>query len=508
MISRLRVFVLAHPLAAPLLLGATARLIAATVAVGFHARDDYFHVLEPALAWLGDPGFDWDRSTLAGAGIRSHLVPRAVWLVLAAARALGISSPENLIRATYLAAGAYSLLAVPAMFLAARRLLDPRGALIATWLAALHFAMPYAGTRLLIEAMAMPPLLFGLYFATFPGGRRLLLAGVCIALACWFRYQVGVAALALAAVVGIAGVRAGGVRVAAARLAWLATGALLALTAQGLFDFGTTGHFLGPLWRNIAYNLAPPAGLSRSGPLSYLGWWLLLTAPPATFVLLPALVKAARALPLVTWPFVTFVVFHSLVPHKEDRFLLPVLPLFLILLAATPNAVANLGGRWTRFTRWWRPTRVFLIVVHAAALGLAVTSQSQASVRDAMIALRNEPEAQAIVSMGPEIQAVFLGERGLPFRRHHQPDASVLARQLAELAATGTPADRFLSFASDGGKAAILLAAFGVRCEPPQEYAGWWLDRVIYALNPDHNRRRSPVLVWRCEPPALAQHDL
>ncbi|MBI3178842.1 MAG: hypothetical protein HYZ27_04235, partial [Deltaproteobacteria bacterium] len=504
MIARVRVFVLAHPLAAPLMAGAVARGAAAIVAMGFHARDDYFHVLEPALAWLKDPAFDWDNSPLAGAGIRSHLVPRAVWLVLMAARTLGIASPENLIRATYLAAGAYSLLAVPAMFLAARRLLDAKGALIATWLAAVHFAMPYAGTRLLIEAMAMPPLLFGIYFATFTSARRLVLAGACMALACWFRYHVAVAALALAAVVGVSALRTGGLRSALARLAWLATGAGLALAVQGLFDLWTTGDFLGPLVRNIAYNLSPPAGLSRSGPLTYLGLWLLLTAPPATLVLLPAMSKAARALPLVTWPFVAFVVFHSLVPHKEERFMLPVLPLFLILLAAAPAALKDLRGRWARLAGWWRPTRGFLVVIHAAALLVAITSQSQASVRDAMIALRNDREAQAAISLGPEILAVFFGERDLATRRHHQPDASVLARQLAELADAGVPADRFLSFAADGGKAAILLAAFGVRCDPPHEYSGWWLDRLTYTLNPDHNRRRSPVLIWRCEPPALA----
>jgi hypothetical protein len=503
LVHRLIAWATAHPLAAPLLAGAIARLLAAWVGLGFHARDDYFHVLEPALQWLGDPGYDWDASGTPGAGIRSHLVPRLVWLLLRLGQSLGITEPESLLRLIYSVVGAYSLSLVPAMFLLGRRLLDDRGAALATWLAAVHLAMPYAGTRLLIEAMAMPPFVFGLWLATYPAARRQLAAGLVLGLACWFRFQTGSAVLGVMIVVAILAYKGGGLRTALGRTAALATGGIVAIGAQGLFDLWTTGDFLGPMLRNIFVNLDPDPALSRSTPFAYLGIFLLLTVPPATIVVLPAMLRAARSLSLVTVPFVAFFVFHSLVPHKEERFMLPVLPLFLILLAAAPQALAQAQGPiWARLKRWARPTWILVAGVHVAALLLAVTSQSQANLREAMTRLRHDSETRAIVSMGPELQTYFLGRPKVPTYRTSEVDAVWLGRTLRQ--AQEEPPNRFLAFAPDRLKAELLLLSFGMACAPAEVIDGWWFDRLLYELNSHRNRRRAPVLLWRCEPPALA----
>jgi hypothetical protein len=396
------------------------------------------------------------------------------------------------------------LLVIPFAWLAGRRLLDERGAGLAAWLVALHFAMPYAGTKLLIEAMAMPPLLAGIWLASYPEGRRQVAAGFAVGLACWLRFQVGVAALALAAAVGVTAWREGGGLSTMRRVGGLALGGALAVGLQGLFDLWTTGAFLGPVLRNIGANLDPPGELSRSGPFTYLGLWLLLTVPPATVVLLPALWRAGRRLPLVAWPLVAFVLFHSAVPHKEDRFMLPVLPLFLLLLAAVPAIFERATGpRWAALARWWPQTKVFLVAVHLAALVVAVSSQSQANVREAMVTLRHDHHAEAVVSLGPELQLFFLG-RELPARRKPDVDAGWLTETLSGLAAAGTPANRFLGFAPDEARIHILLAALGLSCDAPQTFSGYWFDRLLSQLNPKRNRRRAPILLWTCELPAVA----
>ncbi|MEE8410349.1 MAG: hypothetical protein V3T05_12135 [Myxococcota bacterium] len=503
--NRLRAWVTAHPLAAPVLAGAAARLVAGLVAVGFHARDDYFHVLAPALRWIDDPTYDWDATTDPGAGIRSHLIPRAVWLLIRSAQGLGITEPESVLRVIYVVAGAYALLLIPGVNLAARRLLDERAARLATWLAAIHFAMPYTGTRLLIEAMAMPPLAFGLWAATYPTFRRQLVAGLLVGLACWFRFQTGLAATGLVAAVAWTAFREGRWRCVAERVGGLVAGGTLAVLIQGTFDLATTGDFLGPVIRNIVANMDPPAGLSRSTPAAYLGFWLLLTVPPATLVVVPAMVRAARRLPLVTWPFVVFVIVHSAIPHKEERFMLPVMPLFLILLAAVPSALTDAKGRfWEWARKVWPATRGYLLVVYAVALIVACTAQSQANLRQAVIILRHDPAARAVVSIGPEVQAYFLGDRNLPIRRTSKIDIGWLARTLEALRNEGVQPNRFLGFEAESSKVAIMLAALAYRCKEPIRLDGWWLDRLVYRLNPRRNLRRSPVLIWHCEPPVVA----
>ncbi|MEK7705181.1 MAG: hypothetical protein AAB426_09500, partial [Myxococcota bacterium] len=296
-----------HPLALAILAGAVARLVGATWGLSFHARDDYFHVVDPAVHWLENPAFDWNASDLAGAGIRSHLVPRVVWLLFLGARTIGITSPEAMLRLVYATVGAYSLLVIPAVSLFARRLTREETARRATWLAALYFAMPYLGTRLLIESLAMPPLVLGLYLATSQRPSRLLGAGVLVGLACWFRFQVGAAALGLAGVIAVRAWKQGGLRAVARELVPLTVGGAIAIGAQGLFDLWTTGRFLGPVLANVDINLHPHAELSRSTPLAYVGMWLLLTLPPATLVLLAPMVRAGMRYTIATWPFLIFV---------------------------------------------------------------------------------------------------------------------------------------------------------------------------------------------------------
>ncbi len=504
--QRTRAFIMAHPLATALFAGAIARIVAATIALGFFARDDYFHVLDPALRWVADPSFNWDATGLPGAGIRSHLVPRLVWMLVHGCHKLGVTEPDSVLRVIYLVVGTYSLWVIPGVYLAARRLLDERGVLLATWLAALHFAMPYAGTRLLIEAMAMPPLAIGIWLATYRSTARIFAAGLAVGFACWLRYQVGAAAIGLAIALAIMGYREAGSREAARRVAALAVGGVLAMLAQGLFDIWTTGDFLGPLVRNIAINLDPKPGLSRSTPFAYVGVWLLLTVPPATVVTLPAIVRAARKLPLITWPFVVFVVVHSFIPHKEDRFMLPAMPLFILLAAATPAALASGRGKpWETLRGWWPLTRGVLIGVHVLALVLACTAQTQANLRDAMIDLGRDQELRGLVSLGPELHTYFLGRDDIPTEQSSKVDAGFLARALQQIDAHGGNANRFIGFAPDRTKIEILLAANGLDCGEPRESQGWWVDRLVYRANPKRNRRRSPILIWKCETPAVAR---
>ena len=490
---------LRRPLLGALLTGAIARGIAATVGLGFHARDDYFHVLAPALHWLDDPAFAWDESDTPGAGIRSHLVPRIIWLLLRALRALHIESPETALRGIYLVVGAYSLAVIPALYLAAKRLLGKKEAAVAAYLGALHAAMPYAGTRLLIEAMAMPPMAMGLFLLTFRDRRHLFAGGLAIGLACWLRYQVGAAALGFVVAIFLRGKNDGGSARGARDVLWLGAGGGVAMGMQGLFDVWTTGTFLGPTLRNIAYNLVPPANLTKMNPCAYVGMFLLLTLPPATIVVLPALVRAARRLPLVTWPFVFFVGLHTFVPHKEERFMLPALPLFLLGLAAVGPTLRDASGKWwDKLKQAWPATRAFLLAVHGLALILAVTNQSQRNLRDAMGALRRDAAAVGIVSMGPEMQDYFLRRPQLPQQQTGHPNYTWLEKTIRTMDRDGPAPNRFLGFASEGDTIEAMLITAGYICAEPRTFDGWWLDRWIYALNPKHNRRRSPIFIWDC----------
>jgi hypothetical protein len=502
----LRALAARHPIATAVVAGALVRLLCACIGVGFHARDDYFHVLEPALHWLRDPSFDWQHSDVSGAGYRSHLLPRLVWLALTGLTSLGITEPEAQLRGLYVLCGLYSLLSLPGMARLAGDAFGPRAAAVAAWLGSLFFAMPYAGTHLLIEAMAMPPLVWGLSLVSSRGWGRRVAAGFLLGLACWWRLQVA------SAIVGLGALLLWRLQQPARRAEVLGTGAALAMGVgvafllQGAFDSWTTGTFLGPLWENLRINLNPDPGLSRSGPMAFLGLWLALTVPPATLWLAPGMWRAARRAPQVAWPFAAFVAMHLAVPHKEDRFMLPVLPLFLVLGAAAVtwlNAGEAPGPPGLR--RTWPRARAYATAVLAVALGLVCTNQSQANNRDVMRLLRVDGGVRGIVSVGPELQAYFLGRPDVPTWEAKHVDEAWLRGVLDEARGRGILPNRVVAFARDRDAVEIALALEGFACDPPESVPGWWLDRLIYSANPRRNLRRSALLLYRCEQPALAQ---
>ncbi|MEC9466659.1 MAG: hypothetical protein VX834_12785 [Myxococcota bacterium] len=496
---------LSSPLVQATLCGILVRLLTAWLGPGFHARDDYFHVLAPALAWIDDPTFNWQESHLPGAGLRSELFPRLIQAAIMTAHSAGIRSPENVLSTLHTLLGLYSALAIPATWALCRNLkLSHATTVIATWLMALHFAMPYVGTRLLIESMSIPPLIFGLSWCAKGTQRSFLIGGFLVGMSTWFRYQVGAAGIGLALGIGWMQWRQDGLRGMLRHTIPLGLGAALALSLQGSLELLTTGEFLSSVRNNIAFNLNPPDGLTRSNPLSYLGFWLALTLPPVTFILAKPLLHAGRKLWLLSWPFIVFVALHSIVGHKEERFMIPMLPLFIIVLATAITELEESAR--PSIKRWWPPARAFLFIVHALALGLIMTSQSQQNLRLTMQTLRNEPRLSHLVSIGPEIQDYFLARKetvATSEKRHfdarwvHQTTQQIKSAMPARL--------HFISFVTDRAKLHIFLLAEGLRCQKERTINGWWLDRLAAKLNPRHNRRRAPIDLWSCEIPTVAQ---
>ncbi len=347
----------------------------------------------------------------------------------------------------------------------------------------------------------MPPLVYGLYLAAGSRSRQLWGAGLCVALACWWRLQV------VSVLPGLL------VALWPRRLGWrrwgaLGLGLLSGLGLQAGIDGLTLGAPLAPIWRNLAINLQPHAQLSRSPPWGYVGLLLVLSLPPASLWLWPAMLRAARQVPLVGAPLLSFVCFHALVPHKEDRFLLPIVPLWGLLLAAVPSQLQQPWAppwqplqTWTR--RHFRLGAHLTLAVAGLLLLLTVSSQSQRNLRDTMVLLRADPQAQGIVSLGPELQTFYLGRPELPSRQHDHPDEAWLLRSLAELQAQGAPPNRFVAYASDRQAAELWLRLVGFACQPPQQVDGWWGDRLLARLNPRRNRRRGPTLVYSCSAAAV-----
>lgn len=286
--------------------------------------DEVYQSLEPAHTLVFGYGWiPWEWQD----GARSWVFPAffaGLWKV---ALLLGVSSAQALV---LIARTSMALLGAAGVLFAMRfaeRLSGRVAGVVAGLFTALFPALLVYSGRGMTEMASGPLLVLAALLALSSDRRRLLLAGGCAALTIYLRYQNGLLALSLL------------VWLCARRrwrdAAWFAASATAVGLAGGVLDWITWGA---PFHSFIAYarfNLGGEAAQHYGAP----PWTYYLTTAwtatgPAILVVVAGLVVAARRnAGLVLVLLVSFFAL-SLVPHKEYRFVMPLVPLALGLAGA------------------------------------------------------------------------------------------------------------------------------------------------------------------------------
>ncbi|GMV05724.1 MAG: hypothetical protein AMXMBFR53_20010 [Gemmatimonadota bacterium] len=352
------------PLAWLLAVAVAVHAATAVVAVKPWHPDEHFQILEFAWARAGHAPLDslpWEFA----ARIRPALQPVLAMGVLGALRALGVTSPFAWILVLRLATLALALAVLLRVVGRAAPGLDP-GPRRVLWLGAflLWFA-PFLLFRFTSENLA------GILFAAAlvrldrggggDGEGGDVFTGALLGLAFVVRFQM---AFAVGAVLAWVVLRTpGGVRRAV----------VFALAAAGVVGLATLvdAWFYRELvftpWRYFQVNLleGTASSFGTSPWYAYLLWAPLWMAPPLGVVVGALVVAGMAARPASpwTWSLVAFLAGHSLVAHKELRFLFPVIYLVPVLAAWGAQ-------RWRQvlFGGWWSRWAAGLLVVQNALL--------------------------------------------------------------------------------------------------------------------------------------------
>lgn len=373
-------------------LGAVVSFSVALVARGRLHPDELFQALEPAhgLAFgYAEYTWEWDE------GVRNWAVPGLLAGVLRVATQLGADRPRELLAAVW-AVGALGFgLGTAALYRWVEARDGDRAAALAAALYVSWGGLLVYAARPLSDALCLMPLLWGLERldrARATGAvRDGLLAGLGLGLAVVVRYGsavfVPVAALVLlsqrrwAALVGVALSGAG------------------VLGALALLDTLTWGAPLHSLFAYAAYN--QPGGRVGGHGTAPFWYYLPIYAGMAPLFLLPAMVQGLRGLRRLDLPALstlTYALLVTLHPHKEPRFLLPLLPLGAVLAARTALQWAD----------WLRPRRAALA---GAALLYGAWSVASGTVLLPVGLRRDLLDAVASCGERPETAGLLLSTR-------------------------------------------------------------------------------------------------
>jgi GPI mannosyltransferase 3 len=285
--------------------------------------DEIFQTLEPAhrLAYgYGVISWEWRE------GVRSWVFPAFLAVVMRATGWLASGSSDYLWGTTVVLT-LLSLIAVWFGFAWAKRASGTEAAIIAAGGCAIWYKLVYFAPRALSEVAATNALLPGLYLGVYgtrlPERKRLFLAAALCGLAMALRIQFAPAAIFACVYFCYPNWRQ--------RIPPVLGGLLLPIAFFGLVDAFTWSYpfqsFIQYFWMVGAQGKASTYGTDPW--YWYLSVFFVRQMGP---VLIAALIGLRRS-PFLGWITLLILASHSIVPHKEVRFIYPLIPIVLTLAA-------------------------------------------------------------------------------------------------------------------------------------------------------------------------------
>lgn len=472
-----------------LIVGLVLRLLSAYFVYGPQALDDYKHGVYPAWQFFAHLPLDLP-------DYRSRLLVWFLGAFVHIASWFGVESALGQVRAMYVGLAVTSLVAIVGTYLYAQLQRSKLYGATLLYMMAMFPLMPFVSTRAFGEAVALAFVVFG--FGALEKARQQtpnrfgwwFLGFLSLGVATLFRFHAGILFFAALGIlfylrlwIGVfAGVAAG----------------FATLVSQAVIDVASDKAPFGTL---IEYLAANEGGAAKYGVSPWYNTWLfvlVVALAPFSFVLFGRLKSLWRRQWAILIPWLLFVSVHSLVPHKEERFLYPIVGLELWALSYLWASSAL--SVWSR--------RVFssaLFGIGSLLLLVVCFVNSQEG--------EIEPPAYVQSHYANVSYLDFQSLFGLSrFQFYFLRPPSVL-KQVQPSDFTALRIDD--EFASEPGRSAVVLltsdpaahdqlrllegvSTVSSHCLEMRE-AGSMIDRLLYKMNPKHNQRRRPTWYLVCE---------
>jgi phosphatidylinositol glycan class B len=352
--------------------------------------DEVFQYLEPAhglafgyrvVAW------EWVE------GLRNWAVPGVLGGLLALCRAVGLEHPWAMVGLVWCACAGVQAVGTWVLF----RLVEERdgceAALLAAGVHATWGGFLIYAARPLGDVLSVVPLLGALLWARRArergGSREGLWSGVLLGVAFVIRYPSAVFGVPIA--VSLVGARRW------RSLAGFAVGSGAVLLGLGVLDWLTWGTPWFSAWRYFHFNIASGSSASHFGRQPW--WWYApIFAGMAPLLLVWHFARGLARRDLVVGAFGFYLGVVSALGHKEARFLVPLLPLF-VAIAAGPlvKDIPRLAGRCAVL----RVLVGLYVLSSVAAATVLFPLGLRQGVIDGTVAAGRDPALTGLVIAGP-----------------------------------------------------------------------------------------------------------
>ncbi|MCX7836007.1 MAG: glycosyltransferase family 39 protein [bacterium] len=388
-----------HPLFWILSIGLLARVFASFFGGGYIASDDHFLVIHIAWRWLN--GYtNWLGDDVNRFG-HSLIYPSIHLLLLKWFHWIGLNDTSWQMVIVRLFHAFWSL---PVLYLGyqfTKEKVSQTAANTVGWLLAILWIQPILSVRQLGEVVSMVPLLYSLIrlerHFTHSNWKQWFLAGWWLGFAFCLRYQAGFAGI---------GVFAALLLLKQPKVAFYYTlGAIVGTFPVGIIDWIMYGYpYANPIWY-FQYNSSSAMYEYITGPwYKYLLLILGVFIFPFSLFLLIGFLRSIKVAPFLFSGTFAFLLIHSIIPNKQERFIATILPELVILgIIGMYQLLEKI--QYPMIQRWYRISYRIFWVLNIPLLILTIFTYNKHA----------EIQSLCYLQKHTEIGGIVLDQRTKPF---------------------------------------------------------------------------------------------
>jgi hypothetical protein len=468
------------------------RLVAAIFAKGYGMHDDHFLTIESSGS-IAD-GFDynnWLPSSIGNEGPKGHsfFYMGLHYVLFTFLNVIGIDSPDVKMYIVRIIHAVYSLSIVSFGYKIATKYAGKQTGLQTAWLLAALWFMPWLSVRNLVEIQCVPFLLWGIWMyikKDNPTLKTIILSGLIAGIAFSIRFQ---------AVLILAGFALSLLCLKQFRnaIVWGLSTLFCMLFIQGSIDFFVWGKPCVELIEYVRYNIVFANDYLKGSPFMYIYMILVLFIPPVSIFILWGFFVRWRKYLILFLPSFIFLLFHSLFANKQERFILTIVPMVLILGMTGWKEFTDiyLKSNWKKtFVKWsWR----FCIAINLVLLCFVSVHYSKKARVETMLYLSAyKPIAHiAKISNIPMTPVFYLGQ-WLLVETIDKDQISNSAEILKET--KREPCFVLLTDSKETAQTIDTLKIFFPDLTFETKIKPSFIDNLLHMLNPNHNRNETIVI--------------
>lgn len=389
--KRINLFWKEKPLQSVIIIALALRLLAAVFSQGYGMHDDHYLVIEASQSWADGTDYnDWLPKFQKQANPDIEPKPQGHsffyvgihYLLFQAMDFLGMDDPKAKMFLIRLLHALFSLIVVVLGYKITLRLSNEKSARQVGILLAALWVMPFLSVRNLVEIVCIPFLFLGIWYLLIAETRKnavwfFLVAGLFTGLAFSIRFQsaffilgMGISLLILKKIKGCV---------------FFSIGVVLSIVAvQGVIDMFIWNRPFAEMIEYINYNNTHKFDYGANLPEMYPSVLIGLLIPPIGLLLFFGFFRTWRKYLILFIPVFLFFAFHEYFPNKQERFILPILPFYIMLGIIGWNEWVEKSKFWQNRPGLLKGFWIFFWVINIIMLGLFTLSSSKKSKLDAM----------------------------------------------------------------------------------------------------------------------------